>query len=237
MAKVKLSIFATKLSGKAGNVVFNNTKEGTVMRERTTGANPQTAAQVAVRTALTRASRQWATLTTAQVAAWEAYGKRDRETQTVTGKSFNQEGFNAFVELAAKYYLVNPGPGTAPVNPPTASFFADSVGISVASQAGALVFTATAANSANVKTALMVQPLASKNRQAMKDGFRTKSYVAFAAGALTASVTVPAGYYACGYQFVNTLTGQVSGIYYINSASPVTVSLADSVPAKSKKAA
>ncbi len=236
MAKVKLSAFSTALSGKLGNLSFSNTKEGTIMRERVTPRNPSTPAQVAVRAAFTKATKQWATLTTGQLSAWYAYAKSYTNVEETTEKTYNSEGFNAFVKLAAKWYAVN-STGTAPVNPPLSTFDGDPITITATAQVGGVKFTASAANRSGTTTALLIAALGGKNRQANASQYREKLYFTFAAGTLDKVVTLPAGFYAAGYSFVNTATGQESAPVLLGTVGGVTYAVSDGGESKGKKAA
>lgn len=236
MAKVKLSAFSTALSGKLGNLSFSNTKEGTIMRERVTPKNPKSAAQVAVRSAFSKATKQWANLSTANITAWANYASSYSNTQETTDKEYKSAGFNAFVKLAAKWYAVN-STGTAPTNPPTSTFNGDNITITATAVAGGVKFNASAANSNGVTTALLIAKLGGKNRTANASQYREKAYFSFAAGSLTTTVSVPAGYVAAGYSFVNTATGQETAHVLLGNVGAVTYAVADGGKSSSKKAA
>ncbi|RYG26440.1 hypothetical protein EON82_03335 [bacterium] len=84
-----------------------------------------------------------------------------------------------------------------------------------ATTAGKVTFTASAANSTNVTTELLLQPLKNANRKPSSRGYRIKAYNSFAAGTLTKDVTVPPGYYAAAYRFVSKTTGQSTPLVYL----------------------
>lgn len=237
MAKLRLAAFTTAMSGKLDTLTFSDTKEGTIMRMRVTPKNPRSASQIATRLAFTKATRQWATLTSGQIAAWEAFAQGYEVTEETTEVVYHSYGFNAFVKLAAKYFAVNPSSTSAPTNPPATSFNGDTAKITADAIAGAVKFTSNAANASKVTTALLLQPLKNKNRKPSATGYRTKVYFTFLAGTLTKDVTVPSGYYAAGYQFVNTDTGQETAPVYITVANPVTFSVVGTDSATKKKAA
>jgi len=67
MAKANLSVLMEGLRGKAGNVVFVESREGTLVKPRVSPTNPNAKDQAAVRIALTKAAQAWTTLTAAQV--------------------------------------------------------------------------------------------------------------------------------------------------------------------------
>lgn len=236
MAKVKLSPFSTALSGKMSNLTFSNTKEGTIMRERITPKNPRTAAQIAVRTAFTKATKQWANLTNANLAAWRDYTKTYSNVQETTDKSYNSDAFNAFVKLAAKWYAVNPS-GTAPANPPTTTFNGDNITIGAIAGTGLVRFTASGPNASGVTTALLLARTGGRNRTANPGQYRERAYVTFTSGSLTASVNVPPGWYAAGYSFINIATGQESEPVLLGNIGGVTLAVEQGATTKGKKAA
>jgi len=235
MAKAELGIILQDLRGKAGNAVFQKGKDGIVVRPRVSGSNPNTPAQQAVRAAFTKAAKQWGTFTANQVAGWNNYALTVNHSNSVNGKSYHPNGFNAFTELASKFYQANPT-GTAPTTPPTTSFTGDTITVTAATSTGKVTFTASAANATNVSTEFFLQPLKNANRKPQKNGYRTKGYFHFASGTLTFDVTTPAGYYAAGYRFINTLTGQTSETHYL-SVQQVTLSVEVSNTEKQRKAA
>ena len=236
MALVKLSPFALEVSGKMGNLSFASTKEGTVMRQRIIPKNPNTPAQQVARAAFSRATKAWGNLTTAQVTAWNAFALTYTNTEETTDKQYFSDGFNAFVKLSAKFLAVNPS-GTIPTLPPTSSFGGDLAKVNVAATVGKLTFTANQANSSGVTTELLFQKLGGKNRKATATAYKTGGYQAFGSGVLTRDILVPAGFYAAGYRFVNSATGQQSGFIALTVTNPVTFSVEDGGTAKKSKAA
>ena len=219
MATIKLAGPFAEMSGKLGKLVFTNTKEGTVMRDRVTPTNPKTAAQTAVRTAFRKATKQWATLTPGQMAAWKTYASQHPRTNKTSDEEYIPSGFNWFTALAAKYFLMNPGATSAPTTPPTSNFGGDNLVITISNPAGTanIQFSASAANSSGVTTELLLQPLASAGRSPQKNGYRSKGFKAFASGSLTQSYTVSIGYYAAAYRYVSTATGQELGTTFIGT--------------------
>ena len=223
MAKAELGVLLQDLRGKAGNVVFQKSSEGLIVRPRVRGTNPNTPAQIAVRSYLTRASQAYEVLTPVQVLAWKNYASTI--VKHTGGKSYSPTAINAFTELAAKFLQVNPT-GTIPVAPPANPFSGDTITISATAAAGQVTFTASAANAANVKTEFLLQSLKNGNRKPQKNGYRSRGFFAFVAGTLTHNVSVPSGYYAAAYRFVNSLTGQATEPVYL-PVQQVTLSLSD----------
>ena len=208
MANAELGILLSSLRGKVGNAVFQKAKGGgTTVRIRVKGTNPKTPAQVAVRSNLTRASQAYKNMTTPQIAAWKTYAS----TLTFTGKKSSRKyaptAIDAFTELAAKFLQINPS-GTIPLTPPSASFAGDTITVTATGGTGLVTFTASGPNGTNIKTELLLQTLKSKNRTPQPKQYRSKAFFAFLPGTLSTTVAVPTGFYAAGYRFVNTLTGQ-----------------------------
>jgi len=207
MAKAELGVILQSLAGKAGNAVFSRSKEGVILKPRVKGINPNTPAQQAVRANLREAATAFKNFTASQVAAWRNYAANQTKHNSVTGKSYNPTGVNAFTALASKFLQVNPG-GTIPTTPPASAFSGDSITVTCSAGTGKVTFAASAANSTDVVTEFLLQPLASPNRKPQKNGYRSRGFFAFTSGTLTHDVTVPPGYFAAAYRFVNSATGQ-----------------------------
>jgi hypothetical protein len=223
MAKLKRTVIVGGLSGSSGPVTFKLTSEGTIVSERTSPSNPNTPAQQGARFRFTTAAQIYRGLSANLVQLWDEFAQSDVERDPVSGGQKFKDGINAFISLASKFLQVNPG-GTAPTSPPTASFVAPTLTVGAVGAAGKVTFTATAANPPNTKTELLLQKLASANRKPQKGAYRSKSFVAFAIGSLSADVTVGPGHYAAAYRFVNTLTGQATELQPIGVAQ-VTLAL------------
>lgn len=214
MAKAELGVLLQDLRGKAGNTVFAKSRDGIIVKPRVTPANPDTPAQQLVRENLTRAGAEWKTYGASTVQAWYNYAQTITKTNRVSSKKYHSTPFNAFVELTAKLLQYNPT-ATIPSTPPTASFVGDNISISAGAGTGKVTFTASAANSTDSVTEFLLQPLASATRKPQKGAYRSKGFFQFVPGTLTYDVTVPPGYYAAAYRFVNKVTGQASKLEYL----------------------
>jgi len=238
MAKVKLAAFAQAISGRMGGVVYKKTRYGTEMAEFEAPSNPRTASQTAVRAAFTKATQQWRTLTTTQAASWREYASTRYVEEEITTVRYRTTGFNAFVKLSAKYFAVNPAATSAPADPPEAPFNGDTITLTVdAETPGALTFTSSGANAANVTTAILMQKLPNGNADPIDGGYKIAKYHTFTAGSPSTTVPVTPGYYAVGYQFVNTATGQQASPVYSGVIGPVSLTLVGTGPGKEKKSA
>lgn len=209
MASVIYSPLVDAVRGKAGSAVFVQGRTGPVLKPRVKPANPKTAAQQSVRGSMSASSRSFKGLSTPIVGNWRVFAASITKHNPRTGKAYSPTAINAYNSLSAKFFQINPT-GAFPVAPPSAAFIGDSITVQTTATAGQISFAAGSANGANIKTECLLQPLKSKNRTPTAKGYRTKGFVAYAAGSLYFPVTVPAGWYVPAYRFVNTLTGQAS---------------------------
>src|SRR5258708_28477641 len=207
MAKIVSNGLGIELHGSAGNAVFAMTRYGLVLRPRTQPKNPRTAAQTAARARLAKAAQAWRTLTAAQHAAWQTYATTIARFHSFGGAPYSPAPHTIFIALGSKYLQVHPT-GTIPVNPPTYPFTGDGIKVTATGGAGKGTFTATGANSANVVTELLLQPLLHASRAPKANLYRPKAFVSFANGQLSKVVNVTAGWYAPAVRFVRADTGQ-----------------------------
>lgn len=215
MAKADLSVLLEGLRGSAGNVTFVKSREGTLVKPRVNPTNPQTKSQMVVRSAFTRAAQAWTTLTASQVKAWNEWAALKPKLDSATNKTTRSTGFNAFVKLTSKIFVVAAEP-VVQVLPPTSEFSGDSITVTASATApGVITFAASGENTEDVTTELLLQRLPSATRKPSKEGYRVQEYVTFEGVTPTEAVNVSAGYYAAAYRFVNTQTGQMSGLEYL----------------------
>lgn len=239
VATLKLSGFLKGVSGRAGNAVYRLTKNGTELSDRPIVNNPQTKAQSDVRAAFSKATKAWKNLTTAQADAWNAYALTISESDAVSGAVTHRSGFNWYVALSSRYYLINGLSGTAPSTPPATAFTGDGLTFTLApAESGSgIQITASGANSTGVETALMIQKLSSANGKPQKNGYRTKDYFKFTPTVLSAEVAVSPGYYAVAIQYAKTSTGQETTMQVIGEVGPITFAVAQGGSNGKKKAA
>lgn len=211
MAIVAFSADIQDMRGKIGSNVFSKARNGSTVRIRVSPRNPKSTAQSAVRLNLAKASAAYKGLAAAQLTAWAAYAAGQTKHNAVTGKAYVPTANTVFVGLSSKFLQVNPA-GTIPVTPPSAPFAGDTIAVTAAGAAGKVTFAATAANTSGVKTEVLLQALKSKARTPTAKGYRSKVFNAYVAGSLSLDVLVPAGSYAPAYRFVNTATGQETGM-------------------------
>lgn len=157
-----------------------------------------------------QASETWNTLSCAQAAAWNQYGESLIRHSAFDGQAYRSTGFNAFVALSVKILQMDPE-ATLPMSPPQGEFLGDSILLSMGTTSGAIVFTATGANSPGVVTELMLQRMPNIRRKVGKQ-YKAEAFVAFTAGSLSHILPAEPGAYAGAYQFVEASTGRVTGI-------------------------
>lgn len=231
MARANLSVLLEGLRGKAGNVVFVKSREGTLVKPRVSPTNPNTKPQAEVRTALTNAAQAWTTLTAAQVKAWNEYAESKPHFDNATNKTTTPTGFNVFVKLTAKWFAVTGEETGFAVNPPTATFMGDDITVTAneESSPGNITFVASGENAEDITTELLLQRLPTSTRKPDKNGYRIAQYETFEGVSPEVEIPVSPGYYVAAYRFVNTVTGQMSALEYLPMMT-VTMSLAKSKP-------
>ena len=211
MASVNYSPGVEEYRGRAGSSVYVAGRTGSVLRKHQIGRNPNTTAQQAVREALTKAAEAFKTMPEADVELWQEYVAGYTKHNPRTGKVYHQTPINAFNGLAAKFLQINPS-GTVPLTPPPGSFPGDANTVTTTRGERSIVFTSSGANSALVKTELLLQRLPSQNRTPTENGYRTKVFFAFTGGVKTTPVAVTPGWYVPAYRFVNVATGQQTAL-------------------------
>lgn len=230
MAKAKLNAMLQELTGSVGNAVWQRSREGQIVRQKVTPSQPDTPGQLAARARLTTVSRIYKGFTATQEQAWENYAKSIHEEDDVTGKSTTPTAMNAFTKLGCKFLQATPN-GTVPTTPPTSPYNGDNLTVTATAGVGKVTFTASAANALGTKTELLLQPLASRNRNPQKNGYRSKMIHQFMTGSLSQDVTVPPGFYAAAYRFINVSTGQFTDLIPIG-VSQVTLGVVNAQPKK-----
>lgn len=223
--KAKLSMAFADLRGKDGSVVIRKSRSGLVATPRTLPKNPKSVGQTGSRNALAKGSRGFSNLTPAQAAAWNAYGATITRHNKISGTTYTSTGIAIYNALTSKLLQVSPT-AAVPSTPPTSAYAGDNVAVTATASTGLVTFTASGANGMYSKTELLLQPLKGKNRKPGAKGYLSKGFFAFATGSLTTTVSVPAGYYAAAYRFVNVSTGQATALTPISTVT-VALSLED----------
>lgn len=198
------------IRGKVGNGVFVQTPGGTVVRQYVIPRNPRTPAQQLNRERWRTATLAWSMIGDAEFEAWVAYAKTLASRDPVTGLTKTPRPNNLFCVLYSKLLAVEPL--APPPAPPERVFFGDVAQVSASVSGRSIVFTADQVNAPSVVTELLVQPLVNSHRRVYQDKYRSQGFVAFAGGHLSESVTLIPRWYAVAYRFVNSTTGQETGL-------------------------
>jgi hypothetical protein len=93
-----MKISAIPKSGRAGDVIYSNTRHGKVARQYVRPRNPRTAEQQGHRNNVGAVRRRWRTLTPEQSAAWRL-AAANRYIATETGRRVRLNCYNFFVSL------------------------------------------------------------------------------------------------------------------------------------------
>lgn len=118
MALVSSSLL-TDISGSIGGTTYARSRGGLYARNRTVPINPQTAAQGVVRSMFGSLSMAYNALSSAQKAAWEAFGQSIQFINRL-GQAFNPSGRSAYMQLNQNLQLV----GSAAIDDPPATTIA-----------------------------------------------------------------------------------------------------------------
>lgn len=191
MGLVRFGAGIVQISGSIAGDVHARNRFGNYIRPRTKPTNPNTALQVAARTALTYLVERWAeTLTAAQRTAWNLYAASVAMTNRL-GETINLTGMNMYVRSNAfrvRYGItpVDAGPVTftLPDTDPTLS-----IAGSEATQQFTVTFDDTmawASEDGAYMTALMGQPQ-NPQRNYFKGPYKGIRYLTGNAGAPLAS--------------------------------------------------
>lgn len=98
MALIKMGVAVAQISGSISGTTFARNRGGAYMRNRTTGLNPQSTRQTAVRALLASLSNTWSTvLTQSARSGWEAYAATVPWTNRL-GEQIFLTGQNRFVQ-------------------------------------------------------------------------------------------------------------------------------------------
>lgn len=133
MAKIMFGAIATDARGKIAGVVYSKNAAGAYIRQKVSPTQSLTTRRGLVRARMTNLSKYWsATLTPAQVLAWNAFSKNNPVTD-VFGRTQTLSGIQTFCRLNAQ--ILNVG-GTQIDDPPTSLTIQGITTITVTATAG-----------------------------------------------------------------------------------------------------
>jgi len=111
MALLKFGVIVVEMRGKSGGNVFSKNAAGNYMKNKVTGVNPQSTAQVAARNRLVAQAQAWRDLTQAEQDAWIAATQNFKKTN-IFGDTIKPSGFNLHNALNTNLDLVGVPPIT-----------------------------------------------------------------------------------------------------------------------------
>lgn len=211
MAKFSPGVVIGMIRGKVGGGVFTKAKNGATLRLRVRPANPNTASQSAARAALTDASRAFRDLSSGNLQDWRDYAASITKSDGITGSTYHPSAISVFVALATKFLQVDPE-GTIPTSPPSAPFSGDDITLTAAGGADQITFTGSADNGAGITTEVLLQKLASANAQPKPQAYKSYGFTNVPDGTPEVVTGLSEGSYSPAYRFVETATGQQSGL-------------------------
>lgn len=110
MAGVLYGAGIVQMSGSIAGNTFARNRYGNYVRARTIPTNPNTARQVAVRSAVAKLSARWSdTLTAAQRAAWNLYGDSVNMKNRL-GESVHLSGYNHYIRSNVPLIVIAANP-------------------------------------------------------------------------------------------------------------------------------
>jgi len=178
--KAKWGAIVVDGRGKIGGHVASKNRSGSYFRTKVSPVNPQTSLQTAVRAIFTMLSQAWRSLTTAQIAAWNASVDNFKGTN-VFGDIKTPSGMNVFMRLNQN--ILNVG-GSQINTPPTNLASPDGTPITatgdVSSTALEVAWTSGAVPAGTVRIVEATPPI-SPGVSFVKNQFRVIANVAAAA--------------------------------------------------------
>lgn len=134
MAKVMFGALATDVRGKIAGVVYSKNAAGAYIRQKVSPTQAPTTRRGVVRERVTNLTKYWsATLTPAQVLAWNAFAKNN-PVSDIFGRAQTLSGIQTFVRLNAEILNVS---GTQIDDPPASLTIVGITTLTVTATAGA----------------------------------------------------------------------------------------------------
>lgn len=208
MARTSLGAIVNDVRGRIGQEVATRGRGGIVLKRLPNYKYPTIPILQEQQQRMKAVMAAYNTLTHAQAMQWNAYAAGLTRTAAVSGETYHPTGQNVFVGLASKFLQITPD-GVVPVEPPPTEFLGDRFRLTLTGKAGAVVFTASGANTPPFLTELLLQPLKTPRRSPTQF-YKSLAFVGFADGAEAYRAAVPAGWVAGAYRFVNPATGQAT---------------------------
>lgn len=216
--KMKFGAIVVGGRGKIGGHVASQNRGGAYLRTKVTPVNPQTGAQLEVRSRLTAFSQAWSGLTEEQRLAWNN-AVSDYARTDIFGDLRNPSGFNLYQRLNNNLAIV----GVAPIDtPPLPAAVGSVYGTIFSINAGVMEATLSLSNTVPADTAVQVwaTPPVSAGKSFVKSQYRLVTVLATAATSPADITDAYAAKFGTGASVgqkvfvktvsVNKITGQVS---------------------------
>lgn len=211
MSKVRGSAVASGISGRMGEVVFIQSKFGTIARTLGQTRHAPTTAQSMARMRMARASAAFRAMTLEQAALWRDYAFRAALSEPRESDRPPLSAQQIFCALTTKLLQIDAN-AEIPMSPPESPLLGDSVQFTIARVPAGIQVTASQANAPDTITEILVQPLDSVHVRTYRERFRTALFTDFSSS-LTATLSPkPTPACAIAVRFVRKSTGQVTGL-------------------------
>ena len=213
MAKLRFNGNVSLAAGAVGRLLYRRSSVGQQITERGYSKPTETAALLAANADFEQASASWSLLTPAMKNLWTLAAENDKRRDPVTLKVYALTNRAMYIGLSSKFLQINGLGATIPTAPPVVKFKGDTVAV-VAGEPknGVATWVADKPNAAGVKTEMLAQRLASTDRAPQATEYASQGFVAFAAGSLSATVTLGPGIWVLGYRFVSSVSGEERNI-------------------------
>ena len=218
MARATAGVGFGTMSGAMGNVIFAQTQDGMVARERTRGNRHRSPAQMVQDARMAFANYAWRSLTFEQATEWRAYAQSLATRNPATGGLRVPPAYGLFAGLSMKYMQAHGGT-VAPSLPPEGRFNGDLLNITIAGGINQATFTADRTNAPGVLTEILAQRLKGPNNLPKAKSYVSIGFFSFAAGVPT-SVHIPTlGTWAFATCFVEASSGRMTDLVEIGRAT------------------
>lgn len=216
--KMKFGAIVVGGRGKIGGHVASQNRGGAYLRTKVTPVNPQSSAQLNVRSRLTEFSQAWSGLTEEERLAWNnAVG--DYARTDIFGDLRNPSGFNLYQRLNNNLAIVGVNPIDYPPLPSSVgSCYATA--FSIAEEVGSASLTLSNAVPADTAVQVWATPPVSAGKSFVKSQYRLVTVLAAAATSPANIATAYIAKFGAGATVgqkvfiktvaVNKITGQVS---------------------------
>ncbi len=218
MARVQMSVLSEALSGHAGNVVFVDSKYGTLARPRVKPTDPKSPAQMSMRSVFAEAARAYRKLDAQTHAKWQSYAGSQVKIQPTTGEAYHPRAIALFTALAGK--RIQAGASLpASFAPPAGPWVPPNGAVSVTAIPGAIRLASEPEPiPSNARLELLLQPLPHELRKPVIPKMRTRAFLDLTLSP-TVDVPVEPGVYGVAVRWIDLETGQSAPLEVLKNLS------------------